>query len=69
MLDAFLTESSKYLKPDGVLLLSYGAKSAIARIREDAPQSGWDVSILDQRDLDSLPEVFLPAMLIKLQQK
>ncbi len=66
LLDGFLKESGDHLKPNGKLLLAYGAKTAINRILEQAPELGWEVEIVDDRDLETLPEVFLPAMLLIL---
>lgn len=66
LLDAMLAEAQRHLKADGQLLLAYGAKSAIERIKVRAPQAGWQITIDDPRDLDKLPEVFLPGMLLQL---
>lgn len=69
LLDALLTEAQEYLAPQGRLLLAYGAKTAIRRIQEQAPQRGWKLTIHDTRDLNELPEVFLPGMLLELQRE
>ncbi len=66
LLDSFLTEAANYLQPDGQLLLAYGGKTAIRRIAEQAPANGWNLDLLDDRVLDDLPEVFVPAMLLRL---
>lgn len=66
LLESFLTEAANYLKPKGQLLLAYGGKTAIQRIVEEAPGNGWRVELLDDRKLDDLPEVFVPAMLLRL---
>jgi len=67
LLDGILTESREHLRPSGRLLLAYGAKRAIDRIQTLSPRLGWRVVIHDTRELDSLPEVFLPGMLLELQ--
>ncbi len=64
--DRLLAESQRYLKRDGKLLLVYGAQTAIEHIISTAHTHGWQVKIMDDRDLKSLPEVFLPAMMIEL---
>ncbi len=66
MLDSLLTEAADHLRPDGRMLLAYGAKTAIQRIVENAPLHGWQVLQVDDRKLDSLPEVFLPGLLLEL---
>ncbi len=66
LLDGILRESERYLRPGGQLWLAYGAKTAIRRIQDQAPETGWEVERSDPRDLDALPSVFLPGMLLKL---
>lgn len=69
LLDGILSDSRQYLKEDGRVLLAYGCKTAIQRVLDKAPDLGWRVTICDERELDSLPEVFLPGMLLELQPK
>lgn len=66
LLDAMLEESAAHLKENGKLLLAYGAKAAITRILENAPKKGWEVEYADERNMDDLPEVFVPAVLLVL---
>lgn len=66
LLDGFINEADNFLRPGGQMLLAYGAKTAIRRIHEQGAASGWKVETLDDRQLDDLPEVFLPAMLLRL---
>ena len=66
LLDSFLMEAARHLKPGGQLLLAYGGKTAIRRIAKEAPDCGWTVEFLDERELEDLPEVFVPAMLMRL---
>ncbi len=68
LLDGLLEQSATYLHPNGKLLLAYGAKKAIERIVSTAPESGWTVRVLDDRELDSLPEVFVPGVLLELSR-
>lgn len=67
LLEGILTESKKHLQTNGRVMLAYGAKRAINRIQELGPKHGWHVTILDTRELESLPEVFLPGMLLELK--
>ena len=53
-----------HLKPDGKALLAYGCVSAIKTIVQLCDEYDLAVKFLDDRDLDSLPEVFLPGMLL-----
>ena len=64
--DQLLSESPEWLKPGGKLLLIYGARKAIEHIQNRAPEHGWLVTIMDDRDLKTLPEVFLPGMMLEL---
>lgn len=66
LLDGILRDGATYLRSDGKLLLAYGAKTAVRRILKTASEHGWRVQLLDARDLDTLPEVFLPGMLLEL---
>jgi release factor glutamine methyltransferase len=67
LMEGILTESKKHLNAGGRVMLAYGAKRAINRIQELGPQHGWQVTIHDTRELKSLPEVFLPGMLLELK--
>jgi len=67
LLEGILTESKKHLHASGRVMLAYGAKRAINRIQQLGPQHGWQVTIHDTRELESLPEVFLPGMLLELK--
>lgn len=67
LLEGILTESKMHLRAGGRVMLAYGSKRAIARIQELGPHHGWRVTIHDTRDLESLPEVFLPGMLLELK--
>ncbi|MEZ6042179.1 MAG: 50S ribosomal protein L11 methyltransferase [Planctomycetaceae bacterium] len=54
------------LQPGGRMLLAYGCVSAIRRIESECRNQGLQFSILDDRQLDQLPEVFLPGMLMEI---
>ncbi len=66
LLDQLLMDAQKHMVDGGQLLLAYGAKTAIQRIQTQAPQYGWEVTLADERNLNDLPEVFVPAMLLIL---
>lgn len=67
--DRLLGESQSWMNPGSKLFLVYGAKTAIKHILELAPQRQWEARIVDDRDLGTLSEVFLPGMLLELIPK
>lgn len=67
LMDSLLDGLPKHLQPGGRCLLAYGHVPAIKRLQEQAKQRGLDLKILDDRDLDSLDENFLPGMLVELR--
>jgi methylase of polypeptide subunit release factors len=66
LLDSLLYGARLHLKPKGRMWLAYGCVTAIRRIQHQATQNKLSCQILDERSLDSLPEVFLPGMLIEV---
>jgi release factor glutamine methyltransferase len=66
LLDGLLEQGGEHLLPGGKLLLAYGARTAIERILARGPRLGWQVTLHDNRTLASLPEVFVPGMLLEL---
>lgn len=68
LLDDILAESKNHLKPGGKLLLAYGAKEAIRRIIDTAPEYGWNVNVVDERTINELRSVFLPGVLLELSR-
>ncbi len=69
LMDSILDGLPKHLKPGGRCLLAYGHVPAIKRLKEESQKRGYELEILDDRDLDSLDENFLPGMLIQLRPK
>jgi release factor glutamine methyltransferase len=67
LLQSLLQGARQRLNPGGRMLLAYGCVTAIRRIQDVAAQEQLSVRILDNRDLNQLPEVFLPGMLIELR--
>lgn len=66
LLQTLLQGLDQHLAPGGKLLLAYGCVSAVRKVQELAPSVGYQVRILDDRSLDSIPEVFLPGMLLEV---
>jgi methylase of polypeptide subunit release factors len=66
LLESLLAGLRDHLEPGGRALLAYGATEAIKTIIRLAPQYSLEVRVLDNRDLDTLPEVFLPGMLLEV---
>ena len=69
LMRSMLAGLPNHLKPDGKALLAYGCVAAIKTIEELGDEYDLAVEILDDRDLDSLPEVFLPGMLLSVTRK
>ncbi len=66
LLDSLLSQAPDHLNPNGEVYLAYGCKTAIHRMIEWAKQHQWKHTILDDRKLEEVTEVFLPGMLVKL---
>lgn len=66
LLDSLLAGLPEHLAPDGRALLAYGCVTAIRTLCDMAEERGLQVRALDERDLDSLPELFLPGMLLEV---
>lgn len=64
LLRSILEDCRDHLRPGGRVLLAYGCDEAIQAARRMAPEMDLQVLILDERDPDSLPDVFLPGMLL-----
>lgn len=67
LLKSLITGARARLRPDGRMWLAYGCVTAIRRIQEVAAEQRLSCTLLDDRSLDSLPEVFLPGMLIEIR--
>ena len=66
LLRSLLSDARNYLRPDGKILLAYGCAEAIRCVHALADEYQYQVVSLDDRDLESLPPVFLPGMLVGL---
>jgi hypothetical protein len=66
LLRSLLRDAKHHLRPGGKILLAYGSVDAVRRVQQEGPQHGFRVRRLDDRDPATLPEVFLPGMLLEL---
>jgi len=66
LLTSLMTGARQRLKPDGRLWLAYGCVTAIRKIQQVAAQENLSCVLRDERSLDTLPELFLPGMLIEI---
>jgi release factor glutamine methyltransferase len=66
LLGSLLAGLRDRLHPGGRALLAYGCRDAIHALHDLAEEQELDVKQLDDRDLESLPEVFLPGMLLEV---
>lgn len=68
LLESLLAGLDEHLAPDGRVLLAYGCVEGIRVLQQRAPVYGWEVEALDERNLDELPNLFLPGMLLELKR-
>jgi len=66
LLDSLMSQLGDRLLPGGKALLAYGNVTAIKKALDLAPKYQLVVQVLDDRELDTLPENFLPGMLLQL---
>ena len=69
LLRSIISDARSHLNPGGKILLAYGCVEAIQCVHRLAEEFDYDIVVLDDRDLDSLPPVFLPGMLLGLSPK
>ncbi len=69
LLDSIMREGKSRLNPGGKILLAYGCVDAIRHVNRLAEELQYDVVVFDDRDLDGLPPLFLPGMLLGLVPK
>ncbi|MCD0460648.1 methyltransferase [Roseiconus lacunae] len=67
LMDSILDGLPQRLAPGGRCLLAYGHVPAITRLLSEAEARGFQTKVLDDRKLESLPQDFLPGMLIELR--
>lgn len=66
LMKSFVDGAADHLNPEGRLLLAYGCVSAIQHLQTLVRDQGLTSKLLDDRNLDDLPENFLPGMLIEV---
>ena len=69
LLESLLAGLDQRLTAHGRCLLAYGCRDAIKTVLRRAEHHQLDATVLDDRDLDDLPEVFVPGMLIEVKRK
>ena len=67
LMDTLLDGLPNHLKPGGRCLLAYGNVGAIKRLQTESEKRSYGFKILDDRNLDSLDENFLPGMLVEIR--
>jgi predicted RNA methylase len=67
LMDTLLEGLPQHLTATGRCLLAYGHVPAIKRLESEAIRLGYEFKRLDERDLDALPQDFLPGMLVEIR--
>ena len=67
LMKSFLSGLRNHLKPGGRALLAYGCVDAIKTLQELSKEHHFEFIIRDERNLDELPEEFLPGMLLEIR--
>jgi release factor glutamine methyltransferase len=67
LLRTLLDGLPKHLRPGGKALLAYGCVDGIKTLQAECAKRGYAIRVIDDdRDLDKLPEEFLPGMLLEV---
>ncbi|MEL6107090.1 MAG: methyltransferase [Planctomycetota bacterium] len=67
LMDSILQGLPTHLRSGGRCLLAYGHRPAITRLLAKAEEYGYQAKLLDDRELESLPDDFLPGMVIEIR--
>jgi SAM-dependent methyltransferase len=67
LLQSILRDLAAHLSPGGEAYLAYGSVSSVRQTLRVSRELGLSATVLDDRELDELSEVFLPAMVVKVQ--
>ena len=65
LLDSLLSQLADHLNPSGKALLTYSNVTAIRKAIELGPKYNLHVQVLHDREINELPENFLPGMLLE----
>ena len=66
LLRSLLEGLTGHLNPNGKALLAYGAVDGIQHLLHYSQDNGLNTRILDDRNLEDLPSVFVPGMLVEV---
>jgi len=66
LLDSLLKDLRNHLNPGGKALLAYGSREGIEQVQRTAEKYHLQTRIRDDRDLEQLPAVFVPAVVIEV---
>ena len=69
LLDSLFANVRQHLNPGGKVWLAYGCVDAIRTAQRLATEYDLELTILDDRQLDELEELFLPGMLLEVVPK
>ena len=67
LMTSFLEELPDHLNPGGRAFLAYGCVQAIRQLQQESAARKFECVILDDRNLDQLPNLFLPGMLLEIR--
>lgn len=68
LMKSLLRDFEDHLTDDGRVLLAYGCVEAIRKVHEIAAERELECRQLDERNLDELPNLFLPGMLLEIRR-
>lgn len=69
LLESIIKGLDRRLLPGGRCLLAYGSTAAVNETQRLAREHSYICKILDDRELKTLPDVFLPGMLLELRRE
>lgn len=67
LMTSLLDGLPEHLNPGGRCLLAYGHRPAVEKLQVECARRGYEFKILDDRDLNSLEQDFLPGMLVEVR--
>ena len=69
LMTSFLDGLPNHLNPGGRTFLAYGCVEAIRKLQQESKARNFECLKLDDRNLDDLPNLFLPGMLLEIKTK
>ena len=67
LMTSFLDGLPNHLNPGGRTFLAYGCVEAIRKLQQESKARNFECLKLDDRNLDELPNLFLPGMLLEIK--